>query len=148
MRDRLGDLGVEGMARETRLTEPLRRAGARGLSRDGALDEIAPGADVGRLRREWGILQPRASRCPPDGLARIPELDDPLCGGGVSEMARASGNSHQFKRVEGRTYSVCTVCGVLMRMPAENIAAPCIPKAQPIKEDDPKLSVRVKPFGK
>jgi hypothetical protein len=60
----------------------------------------------------------------------------------------ASGNSHQFKRVEGRTYSVCTVCGALMRTPAENIAAPCIPKAQPIKEDDPKLSVRVKPFGK
>ena len=60
----------------------------------------------------------------------------------------ASGKSHQFKRVEGRTYSVCTVCGVLMRTPAENTAAPCIPKAQPIKEDDPKLSVRVKPFGK
>ena len=29
----------------------------------------------------------------------------------------ASGNSHQFKRVEGRTYSVCTVCGALMRTP-------------------------------
>ena len=60
----------------------------------------------------------------------------------------ATGNSHHFKRVEGRTYSVCTVCGVLMRTPAENVATPCIPKALRIKEDDPKLSVRVKPFGK
>ena len=57
-------------------------------------------------------------------------------------------NTHRFERVEGRTYSVCTVCGVLMRTAAENDAAPCIPKAQPIREDDPKLSVRVKPFGK
>ena len=60
----------------------------------------------------------------------------------------ATGNSHRFKRVEGRTYSVCTVCGALMRTAAENAVAPCIPKAQPIREDDPKLSVRVKPFGK
>ena len=60
----------------------------------------------------------------------------------------ASGGSHNFKRVEGRTYSVCTVCGVLMRTPAENVATPCTPKARPIREDDPKLSVRVKPFGK
>jgi hypothetical protein len=66
----------------------------------------------------------------------------------VALTAPASGNSHHFKRVEGRTYSVCTVCGVLMRTPAENIATPCIPKAQSIKEDDPKLSVRVEPFGK
>lgn len=57
-------------------------------------------------------------------------------------------NTHSFKRVEGRTYSVCTVCGVLMRTAAENDAAPCTPKARPIREDDPKLSVRVKPFGK
>jgi hypothetical protein len=62
--------------------------------------------------------------------------------------APTGGNSHHFKRVEGRTYSVCTVCGVLMRTPAENDAARCIPKTQPIREDDPKLSVRVKPFGK
>ena len=60
----------------------------------------------------------------------------------------ASGNSHQFKRVEGRTYSICTVCGALMRTPAENAATSCIPKAWPIKEDDPKLGVGVKPFGK
>jgi hypothetical protein len=53
--------------------------------------------------------------------------------------APASGNSHHFKRVEGRTYSVCTTCGVLKRMPAENDATPCVPKAQPIKEDRPKL---------
>ena len=59
-----------------------------------------------------------------------------------------SGNNHQFKRVEGRTYSVCTVCGAaLMRTPAENVATSCIPKARPIREDDPKLSVRVKPLG-
>src|SRR5215203_6397678 len=42
--------------------------------------------------------------------------------------APTGGNSHQFKRVEGRTYSVCTVCGVLMRTPAENAATSCIPK--------------------
>jgi hypothetical protein len=67
---------------------------------------------------------------------------------GVALTPPASGNSHQFKRVEGRTYSVCTVCGALMRTPAENAATSCIPKARPIREDDPKLSVRVKPFGK
>ena len=62
--------------------------------------------------------------------------------------APTGGNSHQFKRVDSRTYSVCTVCGVLMRTPAENAATSCIPKTRPIREDDPKLSVRVKPFGK
>ena len=62
--------------------------------------------------------------------------------------APASGKSHQFKRVEGRTYSVCIVCGVIMRTPAENDSTPCSPKARPIREDDPKLGVRVKPFGK
>jgi RNA polymerase-binding transcription factor DksA len=51
-------------------------------------------------------------------------------------------NTHNFKRVEGRTYSVCTVCGVLKRMPAENDAALCVPKAQPIREDEPKLGSR------
>ena len=66
---------------------------------------------------------------------------------GVALTRPASGNSHNFQRVEGRTYSVCTVCGALMRTPAENAATSCIPKARPIKEDDPKLSVRVKPFG-
>jgi len=62
--------------------------------------------------------------------------------------APASGNSHHFKRVEGRTYSVCTVCGVLQKTPAENDAAPCIPKAQPIREEEPKLGSTVNPFGK
>jgi len=41
--------------------------------------------------------------------------------------APTGGNSHQFKRVDGRTYSVCTVCGVLMRTPAEN----AVPRAFP-----------------
>ena len=57
----------------------------------------------------------------------------------VALTPRASGN---------RTYSVCTVCGALMRTPAENAATACVPKARPIREDDPKLGVRVKPFGK
>jgi hypothetical protein len=62
--------------------------------------------------------------------------------------APASHNSHHFKRVEGRTYSVCTVCGVLKRTSAENDAAPCVPKAQPIKEDEPKLGSRMSALGK
>ena len=60
----------------------------------------------------------------------------------------ASGNSHNFKRVEGRTYSVCTVCGALKRTPAENAATACIPKAQPIREEEPRLGSRMSPFGK
>ena len=66
----------------------------------------------------------------------------------VPLTASASGNSHAFKRVEGRTYSVCTICGVLMRTTGENDAAPCVPKAQPIREEEPKLGETVKPFGK
>jgi len=62
--------------------------------------------------------------------------------------APASGNSHKFQRVQGRTYSVCTVCGVLQRTPAENAAVPCTPKAQPIREEEPKLGSPAKPFGK
>ena len=50
---------------------------------------------------------------------------------------------HKFQRVEGRTYSVCTVCGLLKRTDRENEAAPCIPRAHPIKEEEPKLGSRL-----
>ena len=54
--------------------------------------------------------------------------------------------NHQFERVPGRTYSLCTVCGLLMKTAAENEAAPCVPKDRPIKEDDPKLTLREAPY--
>ena len=69
----------------------------------------------------------------------VAALTDPVSG---------PANSHQFRRVEGRTYSVCTVCGLLQKLPSENDAVPCTPKARPIKEDEPKLGSTAKLFGK
>ena len=81
-------------------------------------------------------------------MVRIADDEPEVAGLTPSRNDPRPTQAHSFKRVEGRTYSVCTVCGVLMRTAAENAAARCIPKTQPIREDDPKLSVRVKPFGK
>lgn len=61
----------------------------------------------------------------------------------ASLTAPASGNSHRFQRVQGRTYSVCTACGLLMKTKGENEAVPCVPKAQPIREEEPKLGSRM-----
>lgn len=55
-------------------------------------------------------------------------------------------STHRFERIPGRTYSVCTVCGALMKTQAENDAVPCVAKERPIREDEPKLTSRAMPF--
>lgn len=54
-------------------------------------------------------------------------------------------STHRFERVPGRTYSLCTQCGLLMKTKEENEAMPCLPKERPIKEDEPKLIIRATP---
>jgi hypothetical protein len=67
---------------------------------------------------------------------------------GLTPPGGGGRNTHTFKRVEGRTYSVCTVCGLIQRTPSENDAVACVPKARPIREEEPKLGSRMSPLGK